>query len=483
MNWGEPARKWIEMSRYSQTLKLICFTIPPVLICASLSALVPSLAGWPALFLAGMTSVLMAVILGIRLENESNRLTREFSSQEPTSVGPDQSKRNEDRDFFELLGEQRAILAELSNSSATKIRELTQSNVELSRRYAQFQSILGTMSEGVLLTEAGGKILYCNRSAGVLLGRSQKEIERKQLWEVVRTPGLEGVIEEAIATGNDLREAFELQRTHRIVEMSAIGLDVNSGAGMVIVLHDITELRRLEKMRRDFVSNVSHELKTPLTAIQAYSETLLDGGLEDTGNSRFFVEQIQEQSERLQQLIQDMLRLARIEAQSEAFQLQQISMSGTLAACVEARIAVARARDVTLTCHCGDENGIDIIADQEGLRTIFDNLINNALNYTSEHGRVEVRCWQQGRQAFAEVKDNGIGISKEHHARIFERFYRVDKARSRGMGGTGLGLAIVKHCVNVFHGEIEIESQVGSGTTFRLSFPLVESQALIAHEA
>ncbi len=336
------------------------------------------------------------------------------------------------------------------------------------------------MAEGVILVEPGRKILYCNRSAGILMGRESADVSGKELVEILRTPSLDSAIDLAFSTKQELNYEFELQRTNSIVKMSAVPLDSDSGVGMLIVLHDVTELRRLEKMRREFVSNVSHELKTPLTAIQAYADTLLEGGLEDTENSRLFVERIQEQSDRLQQMIEDMLRLARIESQADAFQLQPVSITKIVEFCVDARLAVARARNISLNYDCQDEGG-KIVADEVGLRTIFENLINNALNYTPENGNVDVRCWFENHQAIVEVKDDGVGISQEHHTRIFERFYRVDEARTRGTGGTGLGLAIVKHCVGVFGGEIDIESEVGQGTTFRVHFPLSEKPLQAVH--
>ena len=171
-----------------------------------------------------------------------------------------------------------------------------------------------------------------------------------------------------------------------------------------------------------------------------------------------------------------MLRLARIESQADAFQLQTISLSEVLESCVDARQAVARSRNVNLTYeHPTDE--IAVVADREGLRTVFDNLINNALNYTADQGTVNVRGFCQDGKAIVEVEDNGIGIPQEHQSRIFERFYRVDKARSRGMGGTGLGLAIVKHCMGVFGGEIEVESETGRGTLIRVMLPVSEQSS------
>ena len=368
--------------------------------------------------------------------------------------------------------QQRVAFQDLTMQSAERLKDLLETNEDLANSRTRFQSILMSMSEGVLLIDKEGTILYSNSSAGRLLDRKPQEMEGRHLWEVVRNADLHAAIEHSNDSLESFRQEFELLRTKSIVEVTAGPIEVNSATGLLIVMHDVTELRRLERMRQEFVSNVSHELKTPLTAIQAYADTLLDGAIEDPDNSHLFLTRIVEQSDRLQELIQDMLRLARIETQADAFQLVSVSLTETLEGCVESRQTIARSRGIHLDFDPESSDQIDVTADREGLRTIFDNLINNSLNYTEEGGQVIVRCRTTDDCAVVEVEDNGIGIPGEHHSRIFERFYRVDKARARGMGGTGLGLAIVKHCVNLFQGQIELESEVGQGTLFRVSFPL-----------
>jgi two-component system phosphate regulon sensor histidine kinase PhoR len=371
--------------------------------------------------------------------------------------------------FGALADEINRLVAETGET----LNDLNQRDRDLEQTKTLFQSILGTMIEGVLVLDSQGKVLYCNQAARVLLDCTSRQMEGRPVWEVIRAADLNQTIDSVLATGHDHRKEVELKRNKSVVELSATRLPLKPEPGVVVVLHDITELRQLERMRREFVSNVSHELKTPLTSIQAYADTLLDGGLEDDENSRLFLSRIVEQSDRLQQLIQDMLRLARIESQSEAFQLKPVSLARTLESCVEARQAVARSRGVDLQLRPGEPT-LEVLADAGGLQTVFDNLVNNALNYTPEGGRVEVRWDVDQQQVFVEVVDSGIGISSEHQERIFERFFRVDKARSRGMGGTGLGLAIVKHLANVFGGDVEVESRLGEGSTFRVRLPIFE---------
>jgi two-component system phosphate regulon sensor histidine kinase PhoR len=242
--------------------------------------------------------------------------------------------------------------------------------------------------------------------------------------------------------------------------------------GVVLVFHDITDLRRLENLRREFVSNVSHELKTPLTAIQAYTETLLSGALEEPQHSRQFVERIEEHADRLHALILDLLRLARLESATDIFDVQAIPLREAVEFCLDEHRPVAQAKNISIEVDAQAE-GLRVNADDEGLHTILSNLVDNAIKYTPAGGRVVVRWRAEGATAVVQVEDTGTGIPEEHQARIFERFYRVDKARSRELGGTGLGLSIVKHLTNVFGGTVEVRSQPGRGSVFTVRLPLV----------
>ena len=235
------------------------------------------------------------------------------------------------------------------------------------------------------------------------------------------------------------------------------------------MLHDVTDLRRLERMRRDFVSNVSHELKTPLTAIQAYADTLSDGAVDDPGHNRVFLGRIIEQSQRLETLIQDLLRLARIESQ-QAVELTPISLADAVADCIRDLEPVAQAKQLPLEVN--SEAGVIVLAEAGDLRQLIENLLDNAIKYTPAGGRVNVLVRREDRWGILEVADTGIGIAREDQQRIFERFYRVDRARARSVGGTGLGLSIVKHVVQQFRGDIAVSSELGKGTRFIVRIPL-----------
>lgn len=372
------------------------------------------------------------------------------------------------------FGELVTALDELARVTAGEVTGFRKQVQKLERSQTLFQSILENMVEGILVLDGERRVLYFNDAARQVLGCTDRSVEGRPVWEVLRATDLMDVLEVVYDSGNEFRKEIEFKRSRHIVEVTAVQFPLHPAPGVLIVLHDVTELRSLERMRREFVSNVSHELKTPLTSIQAYADTLLDGGLKDEENNRVFVERILEQSNRLQTLIRDMLRLARIESQSEAFLMRPVSLVKTLESCVDARVAVARSRNVELVLHSGGPS-VEVQADPSGLQTIFDNLISNSINYSHDGGRVDVSWSVKDGEVIVSVQDNGIGIASEHQERVFERFYRVDKARSRGAGGTGLGLAIVKHLVTVFGGRVELESEAGQGSTFRIVLPVLES--------
>ncbi|MHC5544017.1 sensor histidine kinase, partial [Singulisphaera rosea] len=241
--------------------------------------------------------------------------------------------------------------------------------------------------------------------------------------------------------------------------------------GAVIVFHDVTELRRLERMRQDFVANVSHELKTPLASIKAYTETLLDWALTDETVNVRYLNRIEEQAERLNQLILDLLSLARLESGQELFDHGPLALAPLVGSCVGSHRDRADAKGLSLTLDLGQLNDQTLVlADEEAIRQILDNLIDNAIKYTPEGGKVSVIC-QLADDVTIEVADTGIGIPRDDLPRVFERFYRVDKARSRELGGTGLGLSIVKHLVQSIGGQVNVTSRVGAGTRFTIHLP------------
>jgi two-component system phosphate regulon sensor histidine kinase PhoR len=256
----------------------------------------------------------------------------------------------------------------------------------------------------------------------------------------------------------------------RTFEVQAAPLAIASHRGAIAILHDITDLERLERVRKDFVANVSHELRTPLTAICGYAETLLEGALEDPENNRKFLEIIRAHAIRLNNIASDLLALSELESGKPAGELERVSIRAALEAAVRTVESEANLRGVRLRCDRLED--AQVTGNKVRLEQAFINLLDNAVKFNRPGGEVQVTTehTEDGRIRIT-VTDTGIGIPSEHLPRIFERFYRVDTARSREMGGTGLGLSIVKHVIERMSGTIEVESQLGKGSTFTVLLP------------
>jgi two-component system phosphate regulon sensor histidine kinase PhoR len=350
--------------------------------------------------------------------------------------------------------------------------QLTQHVAQIREDRELLATVLGGMVEGVIAVDAQQRVVFANETARSMLGLTAANLAERPLWELVRHPALHETLEQAFAADQVCRREFDFGGSSRqSLVLLCRRLPGNPPSGAVLVLHDVTELRRLENLRREFVANVSHELKTPLASIKAYVETLLGGAIDDPENNVAFLRRIAEQADRLHRLIIDLLRLARVESGQEAFEIKSISLADVAATRAAEHEAVASAKQIKLQTLAGDEP-IHVLADEEGLRTILDNLLDNAIKYTPDGGRVTVRWRAEGSMAVIEVEDTGIGIALHDQPRIFERFYRVDKARSRDLGGTGLGLSIVKHLVQAFGGTVSVSSALGRGSTFTVRLPL-----------
>ena len=350
-------------------------------------------------------------------------------------------------------------------------RELRVRENQLLENNKRMQAVLSSMIEGVLGTSADGTVLTANRAACRMLSLSPKDLIGRNLLDLIRYPQLREAVDKARQTGSFSKSEFEtLDRPRRIIKARVTVLPDQPNLGVSIVLHDVTELRALETMRRDFVANVSHELKTPLASIKAYAETLLLGAIGDSDKNVSFVQQIESQAELLNRQIQDLLELARVESGKRAVELQTVDVNQVCRECLGQLEAEAEHRGVELGSEL-ESGEVRALADSVGVSTIIRNLISNAVHYTPRGGQVTVRTRQEETSVLIEVVDTGIGIAADQQGRIFERFYRVDKARSRDQGGTGLGLAIVKHLVQSFRGSIHLTSQVGKGSRFRIRLP------------
>ncbi len=414
---------------------------------------------------AAVIAVVVSFILSRRLARSLGRPLRALlgaaaklgegnSGQRAFSEGPDE------------IGELVSAFNRMSEQLDARIARLEEDRQQL-------RTILSGMVEGVVALDSNQRILYANERATQLLGLPWQAPVGRRLWEVVRQRPLLDVVQRALDSSEPQQEELSWSGPNvRSLTVHAARLPGLPPRGAVLVLHDTTELRRLERLRQEFVANVSHELKTPLSIIKACVETLLEGAMDDPHHRRQFLEQLDTQGNRLHALILDLLSLARIESGEELFDFQSIPVCEVVQSCMERHRPRAESKEQTFEMEppAGDEE-LTVWADEEALEQILDNLLDNAVKYTPQGGRVGVRWRREGEQVCLEVADTGIGIPDSDLPRIFERFYRVDKARSRQLGGTGLGLSIVKHLVQAMHGSVRAASRLGQGTTFIICLP------------
>lgn len=347
---------------------------------------------------------------------------------------------------------------------------------EMLRRLGSHESminvILNSMGEGVLLLNQADRIVLMNPSAEKILEISEKDGLGKHYLEVVRHPVLADLLKNSKMGGlssGEIDFGGQDERTFA-VSVAAIHMDTEPVLGQIVVLSDITSMKRLMRMRTDFVANVSHELKTPLTAILGYVETLLGGALEDKKNRAYFMNKISDQAQRLHALIADVLELSKIESGMFITSLEPLDLAEIASHAVEVLRAKLESKDITVAQEI--PSGTKVIGHREGLFHIFENLLDNAVKYSPSKSSVRIhsRMMEDGRVEFS-VEDHGIGIPKEAQSRVFERFFRVDVSRSREAGGTGLGLSIVKHLAEKMRGEVSLRSEEGKGSAFSVVLP------------
>ena len=395
----------------------------------------------------------------------------------------DFSRRVAEGDFRPLPGERaRDELAELADTLNETARRLDGTIRSLSGERNRSSAILRSMVEGVAVIDAGQKIVFSNRAFSEILSLDPAAIEGRPVIEVVRHTDLLELIRRALAGEEGLQNDIALGIVHprsfavtaapvQALEAAAPAGAAGKPAGAVVVLHEVSELRRLERVRQDFVANVSHEFKTPLTAIQGFAETLLGGALEDPRSNRRFLEIIREHAARLARLTDDLLKLARIEAGKLEVQFSAVGVLELVERCAEVTLLKASRKQIVLEIDV--PAGLPaVLGDALLLREVLQNLLDNAIQYTPEGGRIRVSATAGEHEVILTVADTGIGIPLADQERIFERFYRVDAARSREAGGTGLGLSIAKHIVETHGGRLWVESEVGHGSAFSFSIPL-----------
>ncbi len=342
----------------------------------------------------------------------------------------------------------------------------------LKQQSIQHQRVVNSMVDGVVVVNSAGRVIAANPAARRLLGVAQDDLHNRPLLDLVRIPEIVATVSQVL----QLRRSRDLtvkvgQGRKRSLRIVVSPLPDELQPGIVLTLHDETRLRALEQLRREFVANVSHELKTPLASVKGYAETLLMGALEDPDRARRFVEIISQQSERLELLINDMLRLARAQDAAEVLHLAPVPVCEVIAASMSAYRPVADRKPLDL--QQGEiPDDLLVFADRESLLTVVNNLVGNAVRYTQPGGWIRVSAEQTDLQIVIRVHDNGPGIPDSDHDRIFERFYRVEKGRDSQVGGTGLGLAIAKNLVQNMRGQIRLSSRLGEGSCFEVRLPV-----------
>jgi two-component system phosphate regulon sensor histidine kinase PhoR len=363
-------------------------------------------------------------------------------------------------------------LADLSRTLSQTAVKLDQTIHSLTVERNQSAAILASMEEGVAVIDTNQRVTFCNAAFCQAAGVSNTGWEGRPVVELIRHSDLLSMIQQAL-TGNEIVHGEVIvgsMRTRSFAVTSAPVRSDTSTTGAVMVLYDITEIRRLERIRRDFVANVSHEFRTPLTAIRGFSETLLEGALEDSGNRRRFIEIIHDHALRLSRLTDDLLRLAQIEAGQLRLEFKPVTVNGIVEPCIETSRAKAMQKGLTLEIQYA-QSLPELRGDIGALRGVLQELLDNAIRYSSPGGQIRIQTALKDATAVISVSDTGIGIPKADQDKIFERFYRTDPARSRESGGTGLGLSIAKHLIEAHGGQIRVESEVGRGSTFSIFLP------------
>ncbi len=338
----------------------------------------------------------------------------------------------------------------------------------------QLHTVIDNMESGIMLLDTKGYVQLINRKFTDLFGKTEAEVANKLYYQVLTQKKVYQAVQDAFLYEETIKNSIILMKgqTKLFIEIVAVPFfnESNDLRGLVFVFHDITELKHVEQIRKDFVANVSHELKTPITSIKGFAETILDDDEIEPEITQKFLTIIYKESDRLQSLIHDLLELTKLEREEFNIELKRINFSAIIKDTVTIVKELANKSDIELKLNVSDD--LFLTGDEARLKQVILNLLFNAISYSKDHSQIVVSAKKKQPWVELAIKDNGIGIPDDVIDRIFERFYRVDQARSRETGGTGLGLAIVKHIVEAHAGSIEVESKVGVGSTFKILIPI-----------
>jgi two-component system phosphate regulon sensor histidine kinase PhoR len=423
------------------------------------------------IFIAVIVGVLVASLLGYKVAANVTMPIKDITYNASRIA-----KGNFDIQIKTSSKDEVGILANSINDMATKLKEAIMSaqnkNIEL-------ETIMSSVVNGIIAIDSIERVLFINPVAERLLKISERDIIGKHLLQVVRNNSIDNYLKEILKDNVYFDTEITIEgHIEKVLKFYSNPIKKTGNSdieGIIITIQDITELRKLEKMRTEFIANVSHELKTPLTSIKGFAETLKMGDIEDKQDTVRFLNIIEDEADRLCLLINDILSLSEMEQGKVKAVEEEIKVEKSIREVLSMLKSQGDRKNIELSIDIQGELN-NLIGDNDMFRQMLINLVDNAIKYTPENGKILVEAYNRADKTgqdkvVVKVKDNGIGIPSKHIPRLFERFYRVDKARSRTVGGTGLGLAIVKHIVILFDGEIEVESEVGKGTEFRIILP------------
>jgi two-component system phosphate regulon sensor histidine kinase PhoR len=363
-------------------------------------------------------------------------------------------------------------IAKLAEAITGTVNRLKEKINEQKKENSQTQAILNSMVEGVIAIDKNKKIISINPAITKIFDVAKENAEGKPILEVIRNDDIFEVITSVLTKGEFITKELNLfWPIHKIFKISASPIFENNDInGCVILIYDVTEVRKLESMRSQFVANVSHELKTPLTSIKGFAETLLEGALDDKENSRHFIKIIHEHAERLNNLINELLDLSQIESGKTNLEIKNLPVKSLVDNIRIGFETQLKKKNINFTNVLPDN--LFIAADENKIKLVLNNLIDNAIKFNKDNGFIKISAQVQADGIRIIIEDSGIGIPQEDIDRIFERFYRVDKGRSRDLGGTGLGLSIAKHIIELHSGTIGAESTEGAGSKFWFNLPI-----------
>lgn len=415
--------------------------------------------------IGGLFSAVLALALGFLVSRRISRPVAQLRSGAEKYAAGDLQHRLEVPGPAEL-----AHLARTMNQMAAQLQERIDTVI---RQRNEFETVLSSMVEGVVAIDLNGRVLSANTAFARILALSADPVKGRDIQELIRNRPFHQLLADSLAQNRLVEGDFVVhQPVERVLDTHCVPLAGPAGTriGTLVVLHDVTRMRRLENVRQDFVANVSHEIRTPLTAIKGFVETLMHAS-EDPAERRRFLGIIKKHVDRLNFILEDLLALARLEQREEgaAVNLETTSLRELIETAAQLVQWKADARGVRLEIACAAETTVKV--DATLLEQALINLMDNAVKYSPENETVRIEAVAEGGEIQIRVRDNGPGIPQKYQPRIFERFFRVDKARSRKVGGTGLGLAIVKHISQVHGGRVTVESYSGRGSTFTIHLP------------